>query len=184
MKPNLTADAVKRVEACLRWFADDLNPSPKPGHNHANTLDWASQHLSGELSFSSQRLLLFLRATIRNPDIVILDEAFSGMDDVVRDKCLLFLSRGQTMQLEYRDSRPRPVESDVVKKGEEVALKGLQANQALLCISHSMLEVPGVVRQWVCLPEPGTGAPRFGQFDGPVELDPRRWQEIWDRESV
>jgi ABC-type molybdenum transport system ATPase subunit/photorepair protein PhrA len=181
MKPNLTADATKRVEACLRWFSEELNPSRKTQRDTPENLDWASHHLFGELSFSSQRILLFVRATIRNPDIVILDEAFSGMDDVARDKCLLFLSRGQTMQMEYKDSRPRPIESEMLKRSGDLVLSGLQESQALLCISHSMLEVPGCVREWVCLPEPGTGGPRFGRLKGPVELDRRRWDGIWDR---
>jgi hypothetical protein len=183
MKPKLSEDATKRVEACLRWFAKELNPDVNTQHNKSpeNTnLHWASNTLFGGLPFAAQRTLLFLRATIHNPDILILDEAFSGMDDLARDKCLLWLSRGETMQLEYRDSTPTPVESDLVKNGEEIVLNGLEERQALLCISHSMSEIPGCVRQWVCLPEPGTGGPRFGRWDGPGELDARRWSEVWD----
>lgn len=183
MRPKLSEDAQKRVEACLGWFATELNPTAtsqykkEPGNID---LDWASTTLFGRLPFAAQRTLLFLRATIHNPDILILDEAFSGMDDLARDKCLLWLSRGQTMQLEYRDSIPTPVQSDLVKNGEKLVLKGLEETQALLCISHSMSEIPGCVRQWLCLPEPGTGGPRFGRWDGPVELDARRWSEVWD----
>ncbi|OAL54417.1 ABC transporter-like protein [Pyrenochaeta sp. DS3sAY3a] len=176
VKPQLTTDATKRVEACLRWFEAELNPLLKDGQTSTTSLDWASHILFGELSFSAQRVLLFLRATIKNPDIVILDEAFSGMDDLVRDKCLLFLSRGDSMELHYTDAGPKPVISE---KGEAL-VPGLQDHQALLVVSHSRQEVPGCIREWVCLPEPGTGAPRFGKFDGPVELDGRRWEEIWD----
>jgi ABC-type molybdenum transport system ATPase subunit/photorepair protein PhrA len=170
-KPRLDENATKRVETCLRWFETELNSGSK--HNNGN-LDWASNILFGELSFSAQRVLLFLRATIRNPDIVILDEAFSGMDDLVRDKCLLFLSRGQSMHLQYSDAGPKPV-----KWEGEVVVPGLQDHQALLCVSHSKQEVPGCVSEWVCLPEPGTGPPRFGRWEGPVELDGGRWDEVW-----
>ncbi|KAF2855837.1 ABC transporter-like protein [Plenodomus tracheiphilus IPT5] len=172
-KPRLDADATQRVEACLRWFEPELNPLYRAGEV-GSSIEWASNTLFGEISFSAQRVLLFLRATISNPDIVILDEAFSGMDDLVRDKCLLFLSRGQTMELHYTDAGPKPV-----KKEGEVVVSGLQEHQALLCVSHSRHEVPGCIREWVCLPEPGTGPPRFGMFDGPVELDGKRWDEIW-----
>ncbi|KAH6614241.1 ABC transporter-like protein [Boeremia exigua] len=169
--PRLDDAATRRVEACLRWFAPELHPSPTtPGD-----LEWASHALFGELSYSAQRVLLFLRATIRYPDIVILDEAFSGMDDLARDKCLLFLSQGEAMALQYTDAGRRPIATE-----KEVVVPGLQEHQALLCISHSRQEVPGCIRAWVCLPEPGTGPPRFGRFDGPVEMSRERWSEIWD----
>jgi ABC-type molybdenum transport system ATPase subunit/photorepair protein PhrA len=172
-KPRLDDNAKARVEACLRWFETELNPGSRTSNGD---LDWASNVVFGEVSFSAQRVLLFLRATIRNPDIVILDEAFSGMDDLVRDKCLLFLSRGQSMDLQYTDAGPKPVKYE----GEsEVVVPGLQDHQALLCVSHSKQEVPGCIREWICLPEPVTGPPRFGMFEGPVELDGRRWTEIW-----
>lgn len=174
-RPRLDDDARKRVDACLRWFEAELRPGFS-GDGSAS-LEWASNTLFGEVSFSAQRVLLFLRATIRNPDIVILDEAFSGMDELVRDKCLLFLSRGQSMELVPSDAG-----SKAVKWEGEVVVPGLQGHQALLCISHSKHEVPGCIREWICLPEPGTGPPRFGRFDGPVELDAGRWNEVWNEE--
>ncbi|CAE7200821.1 ABC transporter [Pyrenophora teres f. teres] len=180
MKPRLDDEARRRVVACLRWFERDLRPATgfKAGEKEGSKdLEWANDTLFGELSFSAQRILLFLRATIRNPDIVILDEAFSGMDDLVRDKCLLFLSQGQSMALEVSEAGPRPV-----KRDGEVVVKGLQDHQALLCVSHSRQEVPGCIREWICLPEPGTGVPRVGKWDGPVELDERRWGEVWEGE--
>ncbi|KAF2009908.1 ABC transporter-like protein [Aaosphaeria arxii CBS 175.79] len=173
--PKLTPEASARIEASLRWFASELNPNHDDSHP-SSSLDWASNSTFGEVSFSAQRVLLFLRATIRNPEIVILDEAFSGMDDLVRDKCLLFLSKGESMALHYSPTGPKPVKSDV----ESPVVPGLQDHQALLCVSHSRQEVPGCVREWICLPEPGSGEPRFGRFDGPVELSYKRWNEIWN----
>jgi ABC-type molybdenum transport system ATPase subunit/photorepair protein PhrA len=173
-KPKLNDDAVKRVDACLSWFASEINPSSSAKRND-KAIEWARTTLFGEISYSAQRVLLFLRATIANPSIVILDEAFSGMDDLARDKCLLFLSRGQNIQLKYTDAGPKPVAWN-----GEVVVPGLQEHQALLCVSHSRQEIPGCVRDWICLPEPGTGAPRLGKWGGPVELDERRWDEIWD----
>ena len=178
-KPNLTPNATKRVEACLRWFESELNHLLQDGQASSTSLDWSTQSIFGELSFSAQRVLLFLRATIRNADIVILDEAFSGMDDLVRDKCLLFLSQGENMTLHYSENGPKPVESEIKKK-KDVVVPGLQKHQAFLCVSHSKQEVPGCIREWVCLPEAGTGLPRFGRFDGPVELNHNRWSEIWN----
>jgi ABC-type molybdenum transport system ATPase subunit/photorepair protein PhrA len=174
-RPRLDDEARKRVDACLTWFEAELRPGYSGDGKRSGSLEWASNTLFGEVSFSAQRVLLFLRATIRNPDIVILDEAFSGMDDLVRDKCLLFLSRGQGMELVSSDGDPRPIEWE-----GEVVVPGLQEHQALLCVSHSKHEVPGCIREWICLPEPGTGPPRFGRFDGPVELDAGRWHEVWN----
>ena len=179
-KPKLDTEASKRVDACLRWFDAELNPKHGQTENPSPSRNWATDTFFGELSFSAQRIALFLRATIRNSSIVILDEAFSGMDDLARDKCLLFLSQGENMELHYTDAGPRPVESEVKKKGA-VVVPGLQEHQALLCVSHSKQEVPGCVREWVCLAEQGMGQPRFGRWDGPLELAGRRWNEIWKR---
>ncbi|OCL11678.1 P-loop containing nucleoside triphosphate hydrolase protein [Glonium stellatum] len=181
-KPALNSEAAQRVEACLRWFEAELNPLFNNVHvsnDTSSTLEWATHNIFGELSFSAQRVALFLRTIIRNPDIVILDEAFSGMDDLVRDKCLLFLSRGESMTLHYHDIGPRPTESEIFLQGN-VTVPGLQDHQALLCVSHSRQEVPGCIREWICLPEPGTGPPRFGRLNGPVELSYKRWNEIWN----
>nr|WOF01082.1 ABC transporter-like protein [Corynespora cassiicola] len=112
--PRMDRHDAKRVEACLRWFEAELNPLLKDGAPASGELDWASHFMFGELPFSAQRVLLFLRATIRNSDIVILDEAFSGMDDLARDKCLLFLSRGETMEMHYTDAGPNPQQSSLV----------------------------------------------------------------------
>jgi len=182
-KPALNSEATQRVEACLRWFRAELNPlfddAEALNDTESSSLGWASHTIFGELSFSAQRVALFLRATIRNPDIVILDEAFSGMDDLVRDKCLLFLSRGESMTLHYHDTGPRPIESELSRQGK-VSVPGLQDHQALLCVSHSHQEVPGCIREWICLSEPGAGPPRFGRLDGPVELSYERWNKIWN----
>ena len=117
--------------------------------------------------FSAQRVALFLRAIIKNPDLVILDEAFSGMDDGVRDRCLLFLAYGESKQFAYSMARQGQdpaeaqrwvVESDISKAGQ-VKMGGLTEDQALLCISHVREEIPGSIREWICLPEANTGLP-------------------------
>lgn len=184
MPPRLNEERTSRVEAALRWFRPELDPSFNPSTSaHEDTddgLSWATQSTFHELSFSSQRVILFLRAIIHQPDILILDEAFSGMDDIVRDKCLLFLSKGETMTLQYSPTTPypTPVESDAAKKGN-VKIEGLSDNQALLCVSHTKEDVPGCVREWICLQEPGRGEPRFGRLEGPVEMNNKRWGHIW-----
>lgn len=69
-------------------------------------LDWADDrrlHSFGQLPFGVQRLLLLLRAMIKEPDILILDEAFSGLSSEIRDKAMCWLEHGETMFLQSPD---------------------------------------------------------------------------------
>jgi ABC-type molybdenum transport system ATPase subunit/photorepair protein PhrA len=179
--PKLDPSANGKIDACLRWFEQDLRPSAKKvaASDASAKPTWADEVLFGGLPFSAQRVALFLRAIIKQPDLVILDESFSGMDDGVRDRCLLFLAHGETKR--YSDTSSgksaRYIEDSEM---EDVKLTGLTEDQALLCISHVREEIPGSIREWICLPEANTGLPaRFGRLNGPIEGDYRRWNEIW-----
>lgn len=156
------------------------------GNFLSRSVDWADNVRFGDAPFSAQRVALFLRAFIKQPDLLILDEAFSGMDDYVRDKCVLFLAFGEgKMWLRASMNRPsgkrlnRLVTSWHWAKGRAV-IEGLKKEQALVCVSHVPEEVPGVVREWVCLPEANEGKPaRFGRLSGPLDRYPSVWSEIW-----
>lgn len=199
-RPRLTAEATAKVNACLRWFARELKPGQQgPTALEALSeryetskiearqlhgtlqdgkadLEWAEKTLFRELGFSSQRLVLFLRAIVGGPDLVILDEALSGIDETTRDKALLFLSHGE-MIAEVNDDGAK--KSVLAQLGVAV-LRGLSSEQALLVISHSKEDVPGCIREWICLPEPGVGeAPRVGALPGPLELNGSGWDDIW-----
>jgi len=179
--PRLDDAANARIDACLRWFEEDLRlASPNTSDSNVTaprSTEWADEVSFGFLPFSSQRVALFLRAIIKQPDLVILDEAFSGMDDTVRDRCLLFLAHGESKQF---SSSKRIIESEVSTR-DQVLISGLNSDQALVCISHVREEIPGSIRQWICLPEANTGKPaRFGILDGPIEGNYGRWNEIWD----
>jgi len=175
-KPKLDRDAQTRVSAVLWHFFQELNPEyPGPKARKAmeeGDLTWADEYLFGELSFSAQRVALLARAVIKNPDIVVLDEAFSGMDERVRDKCMQFLEVGIK-------KTPVPPGEDNKRDGN-VTVKGLSERQALICISHIQEEVPNCVREWICLPEPNSGLePRFGVFQGPLKADGMAWTNMW-----
>lgn len=76
------------------WFP---TPEAREGTLQAPIdLDWAEAIRFRDLSFGTQRLLLLLRAMIKKPDILVLDEAFSGLSPEVRDKAMLWLEYGQT----------------------------------------------------------------------------------------
>jgi ABC-type molybdenum transport system ATPase subunit/photorepair protein PhrA len=187
-KPNLDSSATEQVEATLKWFEHELNPGflKQSQQPPAPDLAWASDYMFGELSFSAQRILLFLRAIIKHPDVVVLDEAFGGMDDAVRDKCMLFLAYGEEKMYSLGPKQGNGsltaatvVDSPAAKSGS-VKVRGLSDQQALICISHVKEEVPDCVSEWLCLPEANTGLPaRFGRLDGPLRASSRRWAEIW-----
>ncbi|KAJ2979130.1 hypothetical protein NQ176_g3437 [Zarea fungicola] len=178
-KAKLDEVAKKKVDAALRWFAPELRPVGSATAGAAGQVDdlkWADDYMFGEMSFSAQRVALFLRSMIKGTDIVVLDEAFSGMDDAVRDKCSLFLAAGESKTV---GADGQIVESDIAKAGN-VVVTGLTDQQALICIAHIKEEVPDYVREWICLPEANTRQPaRFGRLDGPLRSDERRWQSIW-----
>ncbi|KAL9089419.1 MAG: hypothetical protein Q9165_005740 [Trypethelium subeluteriae] len=207
-KPTkLTDEGRQKVNACLRWFQTEINPKATtldfsvpdteiPSISElrrrydrelvkCGSLPWASEVTFGELAFSAQRVILFLRAIIRSPEIVILDEAFSGMDESAREKCAHFLSYGERSIL--GTSEAEIIEARVVPSLQSqlglVQVPGLQADQALLVVSHLKEEVPDCVREWITLPEPGTRAPRIGRLKGPVRSQQSAWSEIWGMDA-
>lgn len=187
-KAKLDIEAKKKVDAALRWFETELRPkeavaaaAAAPVSNETSSIDWADEYIFGEISFSAQRVALFIRSMIKSPDVVVLDESFSGMDDAVRDKCTLFLTEGEakTYDTSSRGRDRTVVESDVARNGN-VRIHGLSEQQALICIAHVKEEVPDCVREWMCLPEANTGLPaRFGRLEGPLRDDGQRWHSIW-----
>jgi ABC-type molybdenum transport system ATPase subunit/photorepair protein PhrA len=207
-KPRLTRQNDIRVDVFLRWFAPELSPTKTSElqtlmvnkekatricpamkrklerlHIISEDLDWADTMTFRDLSFSSQRLLLFLRALVSDPDLIILDEAMSGMDKAVREKCLLFLSHGEKFEYKYDrwNSSGHKFVNSLQMDNEMVNFGGIQDSQALLTISHSTEDIPGCIRQWICLPEPSEGKPaRVGELPGPLELHPDSWNTIWN----
>ena len=202
-KPNLTYERDIVVDACLRWFHNELNPKAggqdtfdsilcfekriphgptnrldlnKQLNNYLNRdIDWADDFLFGDMSVSAQRVILMLRAIIKKPDIVILDEAFSGMDTYTRDKCMTFLTHGENVIL-ARKYDSFESQKSLLAYDQNVAISGLEPRQALICISHLKEEVPRLVKDWLCLPEPNEGkAVRFGH----IGRSGKWWDTIW-----
>lgn len=195
--PRLKYENDVAVDTCLRWFEAELNPAFTPlttnfmtrvwksDKGFPNSTDWADNIRFGDAPFSAQRVALFLRAIVKKPDLVVLDEAFSGMDDRVRDKCMLFLTWGETKSFGMLVTKKEHLKKRFVYHTppqllSERIFEGLDKDQALICVSHIKEEVPGAVRQWMSLPETGTGnAARFGRFPGPLEGYESGWNEIW-----
>lgn len=196
--PRLGSNDERVVEKALQWFEPEFNPnlstiySKDDTHKKDQSIAWADITRFGEIPFSAQRLALFIRALIKKPDLVILDEAFGGMDAKLLFKCKLFLTWG-TKNHQLPPPRPPPsVHNDPVppKKATEdnscggynndIVFGGLEGQQALVVVSHVKEEVPGIVKRWIKLPEPGSGkAPVMGSFDFPLDVTPGIWEQIW-----
>ena len=85
-----------------------------------SSLDWAEDtrnHCFGLLPFGTQRLLLLLRALIKQPAIIILDEAFSGLPPEVREKAMCWLEYGESVFLQ-RKLVFAPTDSSTVSSGD------------------------------------------------------------------
>lgn len=157
-KPTLSKQDISRVDAALGWFAPYLS-------SNSSSFSFAEQSSNipfSELSFSAQRLALFIRATISSPPLIVLDEAFSGMDATARTAAFRFLASGLPSDPSLR----------------------LQPQQALLLVAHDRHDVPGCIREWMCLPPPALEGeeqqpPRKGELTGPLELNPEAWAEMW-----
>lgn len=173
------------VEKALQWFEPELNPTASttddlfsnedPHRKHQSTV-WADATRFGDVPFSAQRLALFIRALIKKPDLVILDEAFGGMDAKLLVKCKLFLTWGTNQQRPLHHSRR---ETTTENSGDPV-IGGLEDRQALVVVSHIKEEVPGLVKKWIKLPEPGSGkTPVLGSFNLPLYMTPWKWERIW-----
>lgn len=192
-KPKLNVERDLDVSAVLRAFKAELDPNaataappevntamfPKLTSVANNDLympsdydvDYADNIQFGQLTTAQQRIVLFLRALVHRPDIVILDEPFSGLTASQRDKCLEFIDHGEAATRTGRLS--------------EMRYRGLSEDQALVLISHVKEEIPDSVRYYMRLPsDPGDGSEpvdfRCGLLKSSSILsDPKVWDAAW-----
>jgi ABC-type molybdenum transport system ATPase subunit/photorepair protein PhrA len=197
-KPKLTHQNDMDVDSFLRFFKAELDPNQsseaqnEKGPRHADVLknfpklpgvshhtpffphgydvEYADNVRFGQLSTAQQRIVLFLRALVHKPDIVILDEAFSGLTAAQRDKCLAFLEHGEAL-------------AKIPKRRRR--FHGLSKDQALIMISHVKEEIPDCVRYYMRLPSGTKDDPerldfRFGILKASSYLnDPKVWDAVW-----
>ncbi|KAJ5638905.1 hypothetical protein N7528_001295 [Penicillium herquei] len=164
-KPKLDYERDLDVSAALRFFRSELDPNHSvkglsiDNSNNAmfpnittrrktsyvppdSDIDYADNITFGQMTTAQQRIVLFLRALIHKPDVVILDEPFSGLTASQRDKCLQYIEQGDR-SLSTRSTAP----------GDEPSrYNGLSADQALVLISHVKEEIPDSVRHFMRLP--------------------------------
>lgn len=143
-KPSLTSERSALVDHFLRVWKTDLCHDPAVDKTSSD-LSWATDKIRhptfGRLPFGVQRLLLLLRAIIRQPDIIVLDEAFSGLPEDTRTKALNWLERGDHSITRTED-----------EQAANVIFPGLTDQQALIVVSHVREEIPNCINEYVRLP--------------------------------
>jgi ABC-type molybdenum transport system ATPase subunit/photorepair protein PhrA len=173
-KPVLTPARTQMVDTFLAWWEEELRQTAPL--SRSDDLDWARDphHTFGGLPFGVQRLSLLLRALVKQPDLVILDEAFSGLDADTRDKAMRWIEHGE---------RP-PGTEDSAEAEAETKYVGLTASQALVVVSHVREEIPPVVDEWVRLPgedealETGRGVEGGRTAPGHIRTQ-EGWMRVW-----
>ncbi|KAJ5356140.1 hypothetical protein N7517_010749 [Penicillium concentricum] len=169
--PTISTDHLPVIKRTSPFYA-------KPYFPMDHVVGYADDILFGELTPAQQRIVLFLRALITRPDIVILDEAFSGMSAAQRNACLQFLEIGERPKRRALNAKPRG--------SVEAAFRftGLTPDQALIMVSHVPEELPDSIRYYMRLPSPAsTPDPldfRFGILQSKTTLrQPATWEAAW-----
>jgi ABC-type molybdenum transport system ATPase subunit/photorepair protein PhrA len=216
-RPLLDHDRDSDVNAALKFFKPDLDPSASPGSETDNTsiapkgpgkfkvfpklprsgsksravrepdvdIEYADSLPFSSLSVAQQRLVLFIRAVVHKPDLVILDEAFSGMSPSLRNKCIYFLEVGDSRR-RRRDSTSKRTTTrkdrwlyDCTVPEPDARHRGLTDQQALIVVSHVKEEIPECVRHWMRLPsDDGFADPLSFQMG--ILTHNQSWDQAWD----
>jgi ABC-type molybdenum transport system ATPase subunit/photorepair protein PhrA len=217
-RPLLDYDRDSDVNAALKFFKLDLDPSAAPGPEIDTTssmaqkgperlkvfpklprsqrkypvfwepdadIEYADSLPFSSLSVAQQRLVLFIRAVVHKPDLVILDEAFSGMSPSLRNKCIYFLEVGDSRR-RRRDSTSKGTTTrkdrwlyDCTVPEQNSRHRGLSDNQALIVVSHVKEEIPECVRHWMRLPsDDGFADPLSFQMG--ILTRNQSWNQAWD----
>ncbi|KAL3469622.1 P-loop containing nucleoside triphosphate hydrolase protein [Aspergillus californicus] len=188
-KPHLNHERDLDVSAALRFFKAELDPNfteaqaqgpphiyldkeifPKQPRQNARPfyppdfdVEYADTTTFAQLSVPQQRIILFLRAVVHKPDLIILDEPFSGMPSSMRDKCQIFLEFGEVLHPggTSKDMHKRITTLPWLRgyhhkefgyKRNPIRHTGLSDSQALIIISHLREEIPNIVRHYMRLP--------------------------------
>ena len=186
--PSVERTRQESIE-CYRNLDESIRPPPE---TRLPTATWASDVTFGSLSVTQQKIVLFLRAIIKSPDLVILDEAFSGMPTLIRDKCLHFLEAGFGRRVSTGSARVRDFRQ--VWHITDIALldalaeryySGLTFDQTLIVTSHTKHEIPNSLTHWMRLPGPQElqrgGRPAIDKFPWDMTIMSGGWEEIWSQ---
>jgi ABC-type molybdenum transport system ATPase subunit/photorepair protein PhrA len=113
----LSDDQKKRVLYLLGQFKNELATS-RTGHAEDLTIEDVARKQFAHYTPAQQTILVFLRAIVSRPPVLVLDEPTQGMDEKVWGKCRALLA----------------------KEWEEMKAEGKE--QACIVVSHYDKEVP------------------------------------------
>lgn len=190
--PKLDDKCNTLVRAFLHYFESDL----RPDYVHLTRsveLDslppptWADTLTFGALSLPQQKLVLFLRAIIRSPDLVVLDEALASMTPKLRDKCLHFLESGFSAKPSTESASISDWSDWQIPDGQLCDFAGVTFQQSLIVVSHVKEEIPGSLTHWMRLPgsEDAVATPNSNRFETGMfsshetVMEKGVWEKIW-----
>lgn len=174
-KPKLTSERTALVDHFLRVWKPELCHDPRVDKT-SDDLGWAIDKIRhptfGQLPFGVQRLLLLLRAIIKQPDIIVLDEAFSGLPEDTRKKALGWLERGDHSITTEKAGQP------------VVIFPGLTGQQALIVVSHVQEEVPPCIDEYIRLPSEEEARDdgktvKIAKTEQGYMSSPEGWNQAW-----
>lgn len=180
--PMLNHERDVLVNACLRWCAEelltdsglvpdeapDLTPpdaqAPKDGlallqmrDLMSPDLDWADRVRFGDLSVGAQAVVVFLRALLKKPELLLMREPFRDMSRGLRERCEYFMQPQSrkppdwALDLDRRVMGPRRWRS-VAKR--IIATMQLRPHQAVIYVTSKRGEEYFLVQDWLLLPGP------------------------------
>lgn len=124
---DVSADKEKRIKALLGEFEDVLGASLPAGEGP--TIDRIARQPFRRFPAGQQSLLLFLRALVARPRLLVLDEPSQSIDEQTWTRCIQLLEREWQEMLEE----------------EQAGTRRREDRQAVICVSHWREEVP-----WQC----------------------------------
>jgi len=150
--------------------------------NSASDDEWMTTTFFHDLTFSAQRVLLFLRTMINDQPLIILDEAFSGMSEAVK-----------TEAFQWMVGKGRKA-SSLNETNADDRWDGINDDVGLIVVAHEKGDVPGCIEEWICLSDSEQDSSfdikegieegmrkkvRRGKLPGPLELWPGEWEKMW-----
>ncbi|KAJ1583959.1 hypothetical protein NDA11_001091 [Ustilago hordei] len=125
-----TQSQKERVDALLHLFADLIKPTRDATvSSQTEQVQECSARPFNELTHSSQALVLFLRAVVANPQLLVLDEPFQGMDKYQVERIRRFIDEPENLPI---GATPELVAEDLRERRQ----------MAIVLVSHYQSEWP------------------------------------------